>query len=225
MRHETIATVCEQILGLTEKDRVVVAIDGVDGSGKSSFARELLATLKEKAVHSTVLAGVDGFHNQRAIRYAKGADSPRGFFEDSYNYRSLEDLLLKPFIAGEKCVQIRCFDHRNDTQVADFAHVESRKAYLIVEGIFLHRKELIRYWDYSVFIHADFHTTFRRMSRRDGCSPDPCDPANRRYYDGQMIYLRDCAPAGKATLIIDNTEFERAFITSADQLPLDHSAD
>ena len=62
-------------------DRIVrVAIDGVDGAGKTTFADELADVLDDLG-RPVIRASVDGFHNPRTIRYARGRQSPVGFFE------------------------------------------------------------------------------------------------------------------------------------------------
>ena len=40
-----------------------------------------------------------------------------------------------------------------------------------------------------MFLDVPFDETFRRMAVRDGCPPDPADPANARYLEGQRLYL------------------------------------
>jgi uridine kinase len=44
------------------------------------------------------------------------------------------------------------------------------------------------------------------MAARDGGPADPTDPANRRYVDGQRLYLAACAPRERATVVVDNTD-------------------
>jgi uridine kinase len=50
---------------------VRVAIDGVDGSGKTTLADELV-DLIHSAGREVIRASVDGFHNPRDVRYARG---------------------------------------------------------------------------------------------------------------------------------------------------------
>jgi uridine kinase len=68
---------------------VCVAIDGVDGAGKTTFADELgdaVAAIGRRVIR----ASVDGFHNPKMVRYQRGRHSPEGFSEDSYNYSALK---------------------------------------------------------------------------------------------------------------------------------------
>jgi pantothenate kinase len=64
-------------------DRITrVAVDGVDGAGKITFANELADAIRALR-RSVIRASVDGFHHPRAVRYERGRYSPEGYFEDS----------------------------------------------------------------------------------------------------------------------------------------------
>lgn len=70
---------------------IVVGIDGVDGSGKTTFAQRLLETLSfELDAKCVQMVSIDDFHNPRVVRYQQGKGSPVGFFEDSFDYESLK---------------------------------------------------------------------------------------------------------------------------------------
>ena len=68
----------------------MVAVDGVDGAGKTMFADALAQRLEADGV-AVVRTGIDSFHNPRAVRYSRGKDSPEGFFRDSYNLEALRE--------------------------------------------------------------------------------------------------------------------------------------
>lgn len=57
---------------------VRVAVDGVDGVGKSTFAAQLAAALRARG-RPVVQVSADGFLHRRAVRHARGRDSPDGF--------------------------------------------------------------------------------------------------------------------------------------------------
>jgi len=187
-------------------DRVVrVAIDGVDGAGKTTFADEL-ADILRTLPRSVIRASVDGFHNPRALRYRRGRNSPEGYFEDSYNYAALKEHLLDPLSpGGSRRYRAAVFDHVTDTAVSVPEREAPASSILLFDGIFLHRPELFPYWDASIFLDVDFAVSVSRCASRDGSSPDPFSSANRRYVKGQRIYLLACEPTKKATITIDNT--------------------
>jgi len=61
-----------------------------------------------------------------------------------------------------------------------------------------------------------FSVSVPRVARRGAGfgSPDPEAPSNRRYVEGQRLYLRECAPASRATVVVDNTDLDAPAITS-----------
>ncbi len=184
------------------KDRAIVAVDGVDGAGKSTFA-DVLAEHLEKLGRPITRASVDGFHNPARVRYSRGRKSPEGFYLDSYDYVSLREGLLDPFKNGHSQVITSIYDHKIDDAKLSSASVPPT-ALLILDGIFLHRDLLVSQWDFSIFISVPFEISYGRMAQRDGSDPDPYAPDSSRYYQGQLRYLHECYPGTKADLVITN---------------------
>lgn len=183
-----------------------VGIDGADGAGKTTFADELARILVAQDRH-VVRASVDGFHNPRAIRYRQGRASPEGYFQDSYDYPAMRRALLDPFgPGGSGRYRMALFDHVADAPVDVPERVAAAGAIVIVDGIFLHRPELAGCWDISVFLDVAFAVSASRMATRDGSDPDPAASANRRYVEGQRLYLAACDPRSHATIVVDNND-------------------
>lgn len=185
----------------------MVAIDGVDGVGKTTFADELASRLEAPIIRSSV----DFFHNPREVRYARGKHSPAGFYHDSFDLATLRSVLLDPLKegAGPRRYRTAAFNHRTDRPVDSPVETAGPRSTLVFDGIFLHRPELRNYWEFSVFLDADRSETLRRCNERDGnpnASNDPADPVHARYVKGQDLYLRDCRPKERATVVIDNQD-------------------
>jgi uridine kinase len=176
-RPDSLSAASRAVAGLGGGRRLV-AIDGVDGAGKTTFA-DRLAKLLERP---TVRASVDDFHRPRARRYRRGRESPQGFYLDSFDYQLLADLLLKPFRAGAP-FRRRAFDHRSD-------------AVLILDGLFLHRRELRRWWDLSILLDVPPTLAAKRLLTRDGEGP------RERYLRGQELYFAEADPRRHAALVL-----------------------
>ena len=180
-----------------------VGIDGVDGAGKATLADALADALGAAGI-PVIRASVDGFHHPRAVRYRLGRESPEGFFRDSYDYPALRRSLLDPLSPGGSLrYRTAVFDHRADRHVDAAEQRAPAGSVLIVDGIFLHRSELRAYWDFSVFLAVRFEVSIPRGAQRGEGSPDPLAPENRRYVEGQRLYLRACDPERHATLVVD----------------------
>lgn len=194
----------ERIARVVRPHPVRVAIDGVDGVGKTTFADELAGAV---SIHGrqVIRATVDGFHNPRRIRYRLGRNSPEGYFRDSYDYAALVAELLDPLgPGGMRRYRRSVFDYRTDSDTLTPFETADENAILLFDGIFLHRPELRSHWDLSVYLDAPFTITIPRGAARDGSSPDVEAPENRRYVEGQELYLRTCEPKLAATIVIDN---------------------
>jgi uridine kinase len=192
--------------------RVVVAVDGGDGAGKTTFADGWAEVFAEDG--STVFrASTCDFHRPRAERYVRGRRDPEGFYRDSFDYSTLRRVLLDPFREGWQTgattgFQLAAFDLARDAPVEAAWVTAPKDAVLIIDGIFLHRPELRDVWDWSVWLESPLDVRFARMAQRDGSDPDPFARDNERYRVGHDIYLHDADPRGAASVVVDNTDPE-----------------
>lgn len=214
-RAAVLAEVAAAVAALPDRTPRLVAVDGVDGAGKTAFADDLAAVLRGSGT-AVVRTSIDGFHRPRAERYRRGRASPEGFFLDSFDLDAFRAAVVAPVRAGgDRRVRAVAFDHRTDAPV-DVEPVEvGEDAVVLVDGVFLLRDELAGTWDLSVHLRASFAATFARMSVRDGCPADPDHPENRRYRDGQLLYLGHCDPERRATLVVAHDDPERPAVVTA----------
>jgi uridine kinase len=205
-RTQLFDTLAARITSIMGQGLTMVAVDGVDGAGKTMFADALAARLEADGV-TVVRTGIDHFHNPRAVRYARGKDSHEGFYRDSFNLDALREALLFP-ARIDLPFKVAMFDHRSDRPVASNPLTVPLPAVLIFDGIFLHRKELRDEWDLSIFLDVPFQISYARMAKRDHSDPDPRAPSNRRYYEGQQLYFREVNPQREADILIDFADFD-----------------
>jgi len=205
-RTALLEVLADRITGVARPHPVRVAIDGVDGVGKTTLADDLVDPLRRRQV-PVIRASIDGFHNPRSVRYRLGRSSPIGYFRDSFNHDALTAGLLRPLGPGGSGSYRRAvFDYRIDAEVEVPSELAEPNAVLLFDGVFLHRPELRPHWDFSVFLDAPFDVTIARCARRDGGSPDVNAAENRRYVDGQQLYLQECEPARVATMVIHHAD-------------------
>src|SRR4029079_9300372 len=72
----------------------LIAVDGIDGAGKSTFADELAGVLLADGV-TVIRSTTDSFHNPRTVRWRRGKTSPDGFYLDSHDLTTLRRFLLE----------------------------------------------------------------------------------------------------------------------------------
>lgn len=190
--------------------RVILGIDGVDGAGKSTFA-DGLAEVFAEAGSAVYRAGLEGFHRPRAERYARGRASAEGSYRDSYDYPTFRRVLVDPFRDGPQTgattgFQLTAFDVVRDAPAEAQWVTAPRDAVLIVDGVFLHRRELRDLWDWSLWLDVPEAVASARLAIRDGSDPDPSAAANAPRREAQALYEREARPELAASAIIDNSD-------------------
>jgi uridine kinase len=205
-RRDVLARLLHEIRAVKPGQRALVAIDGVDGAGKTELAREL--TTLAQGGRSLASVSIDGFHNPRAVRYA-GGKTPETFFRASYDYALFVECVLEPFARGEAIVPA-AWDVFTDAPVSAPPLALADDCVLLVEGIFMHRPELRSFWDASVWIEVPFAVSVPGGNARfgDDFDADPEGASNARYVLGQQLYMSECAPSTHATWVLDNTDID-----------------
>lgn len=213
-RASFLATLTQRIVATRADGIARVAITGVDGAGKTRLADELAPLVG--AYRPVIRASIDGFHNPRAIRHARGRTSPEGFYRDSFNLALLRDVLLDPLgPTGTGRYRVAAFDHHTDSEVDAPAGTAPANAVLLVDGIFLQRPELEEVWDLTIFLDLPFSQSFARMAVRDGSPADEEAPVNQRYREGQRLYLAECRPQAEADILVDYADLDAPRIVRA----------
>lgn len=214
-RQRVLETLAAHILKTPSPFVLRVAIDGVDGAGKTHFAGEL-GLLLSASGRDVIRASVDGFHHPKEARYRLGRGSPKGFYGDSYDYEAFKEVLLEPLSPGGSG-RYRTAVHDVETEEAVFVPEQEVEAgaILLLDGIFLHRPELREYWDVSVWLEVPFSASVPRMAERDSNSPDLDAPEHRRYVEGQKLYLNESTPQRHATFVINNSDLNAPFIVQS----------
>jgi uridine kinase len=202
-KKDVLDALAAEIVALYAGGRVVVAIDGMDGAGKTHFADDLAVALTATG-RSVFRASIDDFHRSQAERHARGAGSSEGYYRDSFDYTTFRRVLIEPFrMGGSTAFVTAAFDRVRDRPVQSKWRTGPKDAILVVDGIFLNRPELTGLWNYSVWLELPRELAEQRMLDRDG----PMENVER-YRGGQDLYLAEATPRTAASSIIDNRDFE-----------------
>jgi uridine kinase len=213
-RDALLSVLAAELLALAP-ERQLIAIDGVDGSGKSTFAKDLAAVIHNRPV---VTIHVDDFLNLQEVRHRRGRTSPQGFWLDTYDYAALYENVLVPLgQGGDGQYRPAVTDALRNIRLDLHKRPAPDNALVLVEGMFLHRDELHGHWDYSIFLDVPFAETALRMSVRDGGNPDPNHPSMQRYVGGQRLYFESAQPWSRATRVIDNASPDAARLLSSNE--------
>ena len=197
--------IAEQIKALHDPERtLIVGIDGLGGAGKSTVSEALYKLLGEENVTVTLLH-IDDFIHPRSVRY--NADYPE--WECYYDLQWRYDYLLSQIIAPIKSgIDLKCdvelYDKDNDTYLLNEINIPVGSV-VIIEGVFLQRKELENMFDYIIYIDIPEEVRLQRVLERDGYIGNREQikaKYDNRYFPAERHYIATCVPSDKADHLI-----------------------
>jgi phosphoribulokinase len=138
---------------------VAVGVDGQGGSGKSTFARELLQILP---ITACIVHG-DDFYSEMSTTERESLDPEEGY-QRYFDWRRLKSEVLRSI--GDDSAAPRYRQYNWDTCGLGGWLVISMPEVVIVEGVYTLRPELRDAFDITVFLQAGKGTRLRRQISR-----------------------------------------------------------
>lgn len=206
--------VFEHILQEIEKRKVedrpfVLGISGIERSGKTMFTQEVAGFFEDKK-NKIQIIHLDDFLNPREIRYA-GEDLSKTYFDQGYDIETLVEKLLVPIHQKSSfTVTLPVLNYETDKYDREKEYVFDQNTIVIIEGVFLYRKELASYIDYKIFLDISFEESKKRAETRDVPvhGEEIINTSHVRYWPAQKRYLEQYPPSKMADLIIDYTDWD-----------------
>ncbi|MEA1010803.1 hypothetical protein [Bacillus cereus] len=211
-RKKHMKEIVDHILKLNLTHPIRVGVSGITASGKTTFANELAEEMKQHGVPVT-RASIDDFHNLRAVRYAQGKESARGYYEDAHDYTAFKERLLKP-LGPNGNLQYETISHNLITNipVQNEPLVALQNMVLIVDGTFLLKKDIEHLFDYKIFVDTDFEIARKRGAKRETEAFGSYEEAEKmflnRYHAACKMYIDEHNPKECADVVFQNSDLE-----------------
>lgn len=196
----------------SEKNKPVrVAVNGVEGSGKTTFAIALVEFLVRKGL-AAIHISIDGYHHDKGHRYRKGRDSADGYYEEAYQEEAFVEHVLQASQEDPPCYVPAVHDLVTDEHLPIQHKDLDSNAILVVDGAYLLKPVYRNHWDLCIYLHVPFETAQERGVERDkdslGGEEAAAQKYQSRYHTASQRYLRECQPINYADIVIDNSDFE-----------------
>ncbi|WP_339107402.1 hypothetical protein [Thioclava sp. GXIMD4216] len=152
-----------------EGARVLVAVAGAPGSGKSRLAREICEKLNAHTAACAAILPMDGFHRSNDWLDARGLRGRKGAPE-TFDTEGFAALLQQARTAGQ-ALHVPTFDRDRDRVIPDGDEIEARTRFILVEGNYLLLtragwRDLFPLFDLTIRLHVPEDELRARLIRR-----------------------------------------------------------
>ena len=205
----SVENLCQTIINQYKKYKPMsafaVAISGIDGSGKGFVAQQLQNLLEENGCR-TALVSMDEWQMPKAVALMK-ENAAENFYHNVFGWNAFFDSFFIP-LQKDRSIQlaVKHFSNPNDEVVIkkyDFSNINI----LLVEGIFLLKKDLAMFFDYKIWIDCSFETSLKRALQRnqEGLSNlELLNDYNTYYHPAQQYHFEKDEPRKNADTIFIN---------------------
>jgi len=182
-----------------------VAVTGIDGSGKTYLASRF-AEILQQADLRVALINIDGWLNLPLVRFS-GQNAALNFYEHAIRFDELFRTLVLPLKAGRHAEVEADFVEETATAYRRRTYTFEDIDLILLEGIYLLKRQFQQLYDLSVWIDCTFDTALERAIER-GQEHLPSEEVIRAYqtiyFPAQRIHFERDDPRRAASLIFPN---------------------
>ena len=195
---------------LSEKNQnkkpLMVAVSGIDGSGKGYISSQINSSLQEIGINS-YLIGIDGWLELPEKRFSD-TNQAEHFYKNGFRFEEMFSTLVAPLQkTGSVDLIANHADAGNSNSYTQYHYQIENPEIVILEGIFLFQDKFN--FDYRIWIECSFETAFQRALNRN---QEGISEAELRhdyetiYFPAQLLHFAQDKPKQMADFIIVNDD-------------------
>ena len=200
--HAAAARIVADLGGLTVA-RPLVAISGIDGSGKSTIADEVAAVLTAEG-RRVALVRLDDWRTPARVRFIADDPAPH-FLDHAYRFDDLFTQLVDPLVRdGSLHLVVDSYPAGADEPVRRLVS-HDQVDLVVVEGIFLLERGVRERFDRTYWIDCPAEVALGRALGRnqEGRPPDQLRHDYETIYQpAQQLHLERAAPLANADVVV-----------------------
>lgn len=194
--NEKVQKIVKMIPTLEEGKRLILGIDGLSRSGKTTLVKQLVQKLKEEKIPSYVFH-IDDHIVNRNKRYHTGNEEWYEYYQLQWDVPGLSDQLFNK-IKGNRSFSLSYYLDESDTQLNKRV-ILPETCVVIIEGVFLQRKEWRNYFDFLVYLDCPRE---KRFNREGNETKKNLSKFENRYWKAEEFYLNLERPMENADLVL-----------------------
>ncbi len=140
----------------------IVAISGIEGSGKRALAEKVAAALELEGI-SVAVVHADDWESSESVRF-NVMNSPEEYYLNAYRFdEMIEQLILPLKLFGSIKTSVTLDDVMHPRTVEyDFKNIDI----IIIEGVYLLQEAYLELYDYTCWVESDFDAAFISLSEQ-----------------------------------------------------------
>ena len=179
-----------------KENRFILGIDGLSRSGKTKFVTNLKENMKQENIPFHIFH-IDDHIVERNKRYHTGYEE---WYEYYYLQWDIEWLRQKFFQKLQNETKLKLPFYNNETDSSEMKKVQIPiVGVIVIEGVFLQRKEWRDFFHYMVYLDCLRETRFLRESPE---TQKNLLKFENRYWKAEDYYLESETPEKRANLLI-----------------------
>ncbi|HDR7798328.1 TPA: hypothetical protein QCY03_002091 [Bacillus tropicus] len=179
-----------------KENRFILGIDGLSRSGKTTFVTNLKENMKQESIPFHIFH-IDDLIVERNKRYHTGYEE---WYEYYYLQWDIEWLRQKFFQKLQNETKLKLPFYNDETDLCEMKKVQIPiVGVIVIEGVFLQRKEWRDFFHYMVYLDCPRETRFLRESPE---TQKNLLKFENRYWKAEDYYLETELPKDRADLII-----------------------
>ena len=210
-----IDAVTQQILGrrktVPDTRCVLVGVSGIDGCGKGYVARQLEARLALHGVTPAIL-NVDGWLNLPEKRFNQ-SEPAENFYENAIRFDQFFRQLVMPLRDRRSVHLVADFTEETAPQYRKHTYDFKDVSVILVEGIFLFKRQYRTHFDLAIWIDCSFPTALARAidrAQEELSAAKTIAAYETIYFPAQRIHLSHDHPRENADLVFENDAYASA---------------
>jgi uridine kinase len=195
---DKILNITNKIPKLEQGQRIILGIDGLSRSGKTTLTNKVVQHLKDKNI-PVCLFHIDDYIVEKKERYETGYEKWYEYYNLQWNVKWLKENLFQQ-LKKSKELQLLTYDYGSDTQRLEITEIPDT-CVIIIEGVFLQRKDWRNFYDIIIYLDCSREMRFNRESE---ATQSNIEKLQNRYWKAEDYYMEVETPLAQATLVIQN---------------------
>lgn len=190
--------IVNKIPKLEQGQRIVLGIDGLSRSGKTTLTKKVVQHLQEKNI-SVCLFHIDNYIVEKNRRYNTDYEEWYEYYYLQWDVKWLKENLFQKLKKSNE-LQLLTYDDGSDTKRLEITEIPET-CVIIIEGVFLQRKDWRNFYDMIVYLDSPRDMRFNRESE---ATKSNIEKFQNRYWKAEDYYLEVETPLAQADLVIQN---------------------